>query len=92
MEDIKIRCPKCEWEPDGHPYWSCACGTTWNTFDTMGVCPGCGKKWEHTQCPGPGHPGGCGGWSLHDDWYLIPFDPGEMVDRIQQEQVRKLEV
>ena len=83
MEDIRIRCPKCEWEPDGGPYWECDCGTRWNTFDTMGTCPRCGRKWHDTQCPGPFFPGGCGAWSPHDDWYIIPFDPGEMVERIQ---------
>jgi hypothetical protein len=82
MENMRIRCPKCEWEPDGGAYWECDCGTAWNTFDTVGVCPGCGKKWHDTQCPGPFFPGGCGAWSPHDDWYIIPFDPGEMVERI----------
>jgi predicted amidophosphoribosyltransferase len=41
----------------------CECGHVWNTFDTHGVCPGCGHAWTATQCP---H---CQQWSRHDDWY-----------------------
>lgn len=40
-----------------------ACGCGWNTFDTGGVCPQCGKYWEDTQCLA------CGAWSRHADWY-----------------------
>lgn len=66
---IKIACPKCDWEPDGGPYWECYCEHIWNTFDTAGKCPNCSKVWLDTQCPGPGYPGGCGSWSKHIDWY-----------------------
>ena len=86
MENLRIRCPECEWEPDGGPYWQCDCGKAWNTFETMGTCPRCGKKWHDTQCPGPMPPGGCGRWSPHDDWYVIPFDPGVLVESIQREK------
>jgi hypothetical protein len=67
MENIEIRCPKCNWEPDGKPYWQCTCGIQWDTFSTGARCPGCGKVWEDTQCIL--HAGGCGGWSPHLDWY-----------------------
>jgi hypothetical protein len=66
---MEIRCPKCSWEPDGFPHWQCDCGYVWNTFDTAGHCPCCGRIWKYTMCPGPGFPGGCGLWSLHIDWY-----------------------
>ena len=62
-----IQCPKCKWKPDGGAYWSCdtnGCGhRSWDTFETRGKCPGCGKQWETTQCPA------CGEWSPHKDWY-----------------------
>jgi hypothetical protein len=61
-----IECPKCEWQPDGKPHWSCSCGHTWNTFDTKGKCPSCNKQWEVTYCPG------CGHTSTRKDWYIDP--------------------
>lgn len=60
---VEIYCPKCHWEPRQNDRWSCGCGCVWNTFDTGGVCPDCGKAWEQTQCPA------CGCWSPHCDWY-----------------------
>jgi len=66
-KEIKITCPKCNWEPDGGEYWACDCGHQWNTFDTAGRCPSCGKQWEQTQCVV--HHGGCTEWSPHIDWY-----------------------
>jgi hypothetical protein len=70
-----IRCPLCEWQPRPSSRWACAdcpipeaffggCGAVWNTFDTGGVCPGCLHAWQWTLCLA------CGGWSLHDDWYV----------------------
>ena len=67
MDNIKICCPKCNWEPDGKPYWQCSCGTRWNTFATGGRCPSCKKIWEQTQCIMDA--GGCLAWSPHLDWY-----------------------
>jgi hypothetical protein len=66
-KDVKIACPKCNWEPDGGAYWSCTCGHIWNTFETAGQCPSCGRQWTHTQCIG--YRGGCNRWSPHIDWY-----------------------
>ena len=63
MENIKICCPKCGWEPDGKPYWRCSCGHLWDTFSTGGRCPRCKKVWEKTQCIT------CFKWSPHLDWY-----------------------
>lgn len=60
-----IYCPKCEWRPGPYDVWDCvpSCGTTWNTFWTRGVCPGCGVKWPSTQCYG------CDKFSPHEAWY-----------------------
>ena len=69
-----IKCPRCYWEPDGKNHWICSCGNVWNTFNTVGICPSCDRIWEYTQCPGPGFPGGCGIFSKHDDWYIIPIN------------------
>lgn len=66
-EDIK--CPKCNWSPDGGAYWKCSCGHVWNTFATGGNCPACDKVWTITQCPGSPRIGGCGTISKHIDWY-----------------------
>ena len=66
MSELKIECPKCQWEPDGGAYWQCNCGHVWNTFDTAGRCPACSYQWKHTCCPTFI---GCGRFSPHIDWY-----------------------
>ena len=69
-----IRCPRCEWQPEASSRWLCwsghgpeppfkACGTSWNTFQTHGRCPGCAHQWQWTSCLR------CTEWSLHEDWY-----------------------
>lgn len=65
--EIKICCPKCEWENDGADHWHCTCGHIWNTFETTGRCPNCARIWQDTQCPSSA--GGCAEWSPHIDWY-----------------------
>jgi len=61
----RIRCPKCEWEPSRDDRWYCDedCGHGWNTFETRGRCPKCGRQWTETICLR------CHVWSPHDDWY-----------------------
>lgn len=59
----RIRCPGCKYRPHRRDQWLCDCGHEWNTFDTRGLCPACGKQWTETCCPR------CGEWSPHDDWY-----------------------
>jgi hypothetical protein len=70
----RIRCPLCQWRPSASSRWCChaagtpepffeACGTTWNTFATRGLCPGCGHQWQWTSCLR------CSEWSRHADWY-----------------------
>ena len=63
-----VRCPMCRWRPTRTDTWACnpGCGHVWNTFDTKGECPSCGKRWIATQCTK------CGTWSNHDDWYERP--------------------
>jgi hypothetical protein len=65
MRQIKIFCPKCQYVPTAADRWLCwpNCGCHWNTFETCGVCPQCGKNWEDTACPR------CHAWSPHVDWY-----------------------
>ena len=60
---VEIYCPKCSWSPAEGDRWGCGCGCFWNTFDTCGICPQCGRKWEQTQC------GECERWSPHAEWY-----------------------
>ena len=62
--EVKIRCPRCEWEPQEHDRWCCYCGHTWNTFDTGGKCPKCRFVHKNTQCRA------CHEWSPHADWYV----------------------
>jgi hypothetical protein len=59
-----IRCPKCKGAPRAKNLWSCKCGHDWNTFDTRGLCPGCGYQWEITGCLQ------CGAVSPHLEWYV----------------------
>lgn len=77
----KIRCPKCTWQPEAHSSWSCLCGHSWNTFDTGGQCPSCGKQWEHTQCLSFS----CLQFSLHIDWY-------EDLDEILEELMESIDI
>jgi hypothetical protein len=67
MDSIRIRCPKCNWEPDGKSHWQCTCGHRWDAFSTGGGCPCCGKQWEYTQCVDDA--GGCNHAAPHLDWY-----------------------
>ena len=62
---LKIRCPRCRWQPGRQDRWYCepGCLHHWNTFETGGICPRCGKEWEETACLR------CGEWSRHADWY-----------------------
>jgi len=71
----RIRCPLCRWQPLASSRWYCSdapdyphyfyngCGTSWNTFETRGRCPGCGHQWKWTDCLR------CWGSSPHEQWY-----------------------
>ncbi|HXF67028.1 MAG TPA: hypothetical protein VNK67_10085 [Burkholderiales bacterium] len=71
MEAMEIFCPRCQWRPGHEARWVCrpGCGTVWNTFWTRGLCPGCAKQWEVTQCLA------CHRISPHKQWYHLP-QPG----------------
>lgn len=84
MAEVKIACPKCDWEPQPNDTWSCSCGHDWHTFDTGGRCPSCNKTWEDTQCLGP-WAGGCSQWSPHLDWY-------RGLDEWVKEEIEKIRV
>ncbi len=79
---MKIACPKCNWEPDGKPYWACSdCGTAWDTFSTAARCPTCKRQYKITACIL--HAGGCTEASPHLDWYTD-------LDRLLEEELAKL--
>jgi hypothetical protein len=71
----RIRCPLCRWQPRASSRWFCidapdyphffygGCGKIWNTFETRGLCPGCGHQWTWTDCLR------CYGSSPHEAWY-----------------------
>lgn len=62
--EIKIHCPKCDWEPRNDSRWFCGgCGHSWNTFDTAATCPECGTEHRETQCLS------CHSHSPHSHWY-----------------------
>ena len=62
---VEIFCPKCKWRPNPASRWTCkpACGNSWNTFETGGICPACGHAWAETQCLK------CHQFSPHQEWY-----------------------
>jgi len=68
MTEIRIRCPRCDWEPDSGALWQwSSCGCTWDTFTTRGQCPDCSTRYKETACLKLR--GGCGEMSRHSDWY-----------------------
>jgi hypothetical protein len=77
----EIYCPKCTYRPVAEDRWTCipSCGTSWHTFWTGGVCPGCHWQWTVTQCPR------CGELSPHRDWYHYP--EGERSDVEEDEHI-----
>lgn len=83
---MKVYCPLCSWAPGPHDRWMCVpqCRTVWNTFETNGKCPGCGRRWTETCCLA------CARWSPHEDWYHDdePGESDEEADR--REQPRRL--
>lgn len=69
MPEAEIYCPLCAWRPVGEDQWVCTrndCLTSWNTFWTRGVCPGCSYQWRNTQCFS------CEEFSPHESWYHYP--------------------
>ena len=82
MKDkAQIHCPHCEWRPAPETRWVCvpSCATTFHTFWTRALCPGCGVKWPKTACHA------CGRWSPHEAWYHEPPE-----DERQEDEAREL--
>ena len=74
----EIHCPRCAYRPQPEDRWACLprCATTFHTFWTAAVCPGCGLQWPKTQCPA------CGELSPHAAWYHAPqSDPQAETER-----------
>jgi Zn-dependent protease len=45
-------CPSCKAHPAAGEHWQCGpCGTQFDMFVNMGVCPGCGTLFPATECP-----------------------------------------
>ena len=75
----RVRCPSCGWQPGPASQWGCVtteapehfspgCGTSWNTFQTRGRCPGCSHQWKYTACLN------CHAWAKHEEWYSFEDD------------------
>jgi DNA-directed RNA polymerase subunit RPC12/RpoP len=44
-------CPECKTAPPIGAIWRCGkCGSPFDTFATLGVCPHCGTQFNATQC------------------------------------------
>jgi DNA-directed RNA polymerase subunit RPC12/RpoP len=44
-------CPSCGTHPPVGPLWKCAqCTQTFDTFQSMAVCPHCGAQFPNTMC------------------------------------------
>lgn len=44
-------CPSCKTPPPLGPFWKCnQCATSFDTFQTAGVCPQCSARFETTTC------------------------------------------
>lgn len=71
MDELEIFCPHCKWRPGHEDRWVChpGCSAVWNAFWTRGLCPGCAKQWEVTQCLA------CRRIAPHKKWYHLP-QPG----------------
>ena len=67
MNEIKIACPKCNWQPDANLTGRVAAVVIGILFLPVAVARPCKKVWEQTQCIYLA--GGCTAWSPHLDWY-----------------------
>lgn len=82
---VEIYCPKCTYHPTESDRWSCQCRTLWNTFETFGTCPDCGKWWKETQCPA------CVAWSPHQSWYHELISDQKVVEVVDYEKSIQVE-
>jgi hypothetical protein len=57
-------CPSCKTAPHIGPNWRCSdCTATFDTFETLGQCPTCGKKFAQTRCLNCGALHAVGEWA-----------------------------
>jgi hypothetical protein len=67
MDNIKVCCSSCGWQPEGKKLWLCNCGNRFDAFQTLGTCNCCGKEWEYIQCVE--EHGGCNAAAPIDKWF-----------------------
>ena len=58
-------CPDCKTAPNKLQLWKCFCGESFDHFENIAKCPGCGYSHEFTECL----ENDCKAISLHLDWY-----------------------
>jgi Zn-dependent protease len=63
---LEVTCPACGVPPPIGPYWTCPCGTRFDTFETHAHCPRCGRGFEATRCAA------CGQSTPLAQWYPQP--------------------
>jgi Zn-dependent protease len=64
-----FQCPSCHAPPPIGGWWRCSrCGTSFDTFETLAVCPHCGTRFESTRCLDCGEPHPMNEW-------LVPPPP-----------------
>ena len=66
-------CPVCKTPPPLGPIWRCGkCGSPFDTFATLGVCPHCGTQFSTTHCLD------CGSLRPISEWATSPLPPPNM--------------
>ena len=66
-------CPSCQTGPPAGTLWTCnRCKTTFDTFQTQAVCPGCATRFAQTQCLD------CGKLHPMSEWITSPPKPVEV--------------
>jgi DNA-directed RNA polymerase subunit RPC12/RpoP len=58
-------CPWCKSAPPLGDFWKCGqCGQAFDTFQTQGVCPHCGARFDATHCLDCGRPHPISEWMV----------------------------
>lgn len=66
-------CPWCKAAPPLGDFWKCAkCGTSFDTFQTQGVCPNCASRFSVTHCVD------CGRAHPMSDWMVAAVAPQKL--------------
>lgn len=62
-----FQCPGCQTPPPIGAWWACGrCGNPFDTFETQGICPHCGARYETTRCLD------CGESRAMSEWVIPP--------------------